>query len=147
MYDGATSVPGIPHGAIDPSSRFPHAVEEGDVEELEAEDGDADEEVVEEDAADKVASGDAEKMMLSVKKKSFMFHISRIPQPHTYQNRVPTTTAYQYLHCTCIGVQQLKFEIMSLHTRDDIEVDAVDHLDLGVLETYASYNKKTTERK
>ena len=146
MYDGATSVPGIALGTIAPSSQFPHAVEEGDDEVLEAENCDADEEV-EEDAVDKVASGDAEKMMLSVKKKSFMFHISRIPQPHTYQNRVPTTTAYQYLHCTCIGVQQLKFEIMSLHTRDDIEVDAVDHLDLGVLETYASYNKKTTERK
>ena len=68
MYDGATSVPGIPHGAIDPSSQFPHAVEEGDDEVLEAENCDADEEV-EEDAVDKVASGDAEKMMLSVKKK------------------------------------------------------------------------------
>ena len=36
---------------------------------------------------------------------------------------------------------------MSLQTGDDIEVDAVDHLDLGVLKTNASYNKKTTERK
>ena len=72
-------------------------MEEGDVEELEAEDGDADEEVVEEDAADKVASGDAEKMMLSVKKKEDidLGHVSRLPQPRTYHNRIPTTTACQ----------------------------------------------------
>ena len=97
MYDGATSVPGIALGTIAPSSQFPHAVEEGDVEELEAEDGDADEEVVEEDAADKVASGDAEKMMLSVKKKEDidLGHVSRLPQPRTYHNRIPTTTACQ----------------------------------------------------
>ena len=35
---------------------------------------------------------------------------------------------------------------MSLQTGDDIEVDAAEHLDLGVLKTYASY-KKTMERK
>ena len=65
----------------------------------------------------------------------------------SFHNHIPTTTAYQYLHRTCIGVQQLKFETMSLHTRADIEVDPVEQLDLGVLKTNASYNKKTTERK
>ena len=62
-------------------------MEEGDDEVLEAENCDADEEV-EEDAVDKVASGDAEKMMLSVKKK-----VSCFISP-AYHNRIPTKTAY-----------------------------------------------------
>ena len=73
-----------------------------DVEELEAEDGDADEEVVEEDAADKVATGEAEKMMLSVKKKEDidLGRVSHLPQPHTYHNHMPVNIPYLYRSTT-----------------------------------------------